>query len=100
MTDLELEAKRQQRILEIPQADSKLLAAHVVVYRTLGIEKEFALACMTELARRRDLGDDFDYESYIEAEIVKIPKLDELENISNLSRQIQNINAFKGVIKK
>lgn len=94
----ELEAKKQQRLLEIPQVDSKLLAAHVVIYRTLGINKEFAVACMEELVRRRGLGDDFDYENYIELEIAKIPKIDETS--SELARQIQNINSFRGVVKK
>lgn len=100
MNESEIEIKKLQKMLEIPQVDSKLLAAHIVVYRTLGIEKEFALACMEELARRRTLGEEFDYEIFIETEVAKIPKIDELENITNLSRQIKNINTFKGVIKK
>lgn len=95
----DVESKTMQRKLEIPQAASKVLAAHIVVYRTLGIEKDFAVTCMEELVRRRALGDDFDYETYIDEEVKKIPKIDD-ESMAAISRQIYNINAFKGVIKK
>lgn len=99
MNDDDLESKEAQRKSEIPQASSKVLAAHVVVYRTLGIEKDFAIACMEELVRRRAAGDDFDYEVFIDEEVKKIPKIDD-ESMAALSRQIHNINAFKGAIKK
>lgn len=53
----------------------------VITYRYLGMFKEYALSCMKELARRRTEGDDFDFETYIDAELSKLPKIDLKLNI-------------------
>lgn len=53
--------------------DSKALAVQIVVFRLLGIRKEIAIKCMEELQRRRQNGDDFKFEEYIEKELKKSP---------------------------
>jgi hypothetical protein len=47
----------------------------IVANRYLGIMKDEAILCMQELARRRGLGDDFEFEKYIVALQEKLPKL-------------------------
>jgi hypothetical protein len=55
------------------EVDSKTLAANVVVYRLLAINKELAIVCMQELYARRENGDDFKYEEYIERQLKEMP---------------------------
>lgn len=84
----------QELIQEIPQANSEVLAAHVVVYRTLGINRELAKACMQELANRRKFS-DFDYEGFIEEKVKEIPltkKLDTVKTSQAIQKQVQGIN--------
>ena len=76
--ELDLHEKRKfefvQRVISIANSPSDAVAAQVVAFRVIGIGREFALICMSELARRRELGEDFDFENYIERETKKIPK--------------------------
>jgi hypothetical protein len=53
---------------------SQALAAKVVAYRALGLFKDDARLAMAELARRKDEGDDFDFEKYIEDKLKEVPK--------------------------
>jgi len=53
---------------------SQSLAAKVVAYRALGLFKDEARLAMAELVQRRDEGDDFEYEKYIEDKLKEIPK--------------------------
>jgi hypothetical protein len=53
---------------------SQALAAKVVAYRALGMFKEEAREAMIELAKRKDEGDDFDYEKYINEKLEEVPK--------------------------
>lgn len=79
LEELSLEEKENHelrlKLLMLEQAQSEALAAHVVLYKVLGLYKDSALACMAELARRRKNGEDFDYENFIEVEIKKLPKI-------------------------
>jgi hypothetical protein len=64
----------------------------IVAHRYLGIMKDEAILCMQELARRRGLGDDFQFEEYIKALQEKLPKLKlDVEKIMK--------DPFKGVKK-
>ena len=88
-TDPELinEVNRISRRISIGFSTSETLAAHVVIYKTLNMDKEIALLCMKELAHRRELGEDFDYETYIEEEIKKIPKMRDI-NLPEMGKKI------------
>jgi hypothetical protein len=67
--------KIEQTLLDsIIESDSKTLAAQVVLYRAIGINKEISVACMQELLNRRDGGDKFDFIKFIDDELSKIPK--------------------------
>jgi hypothetical protein len=73
------ELLRVSRLISVGFSTSEALASHVVVYKTLGIDRELAQVCMKELARRRTLGEDFDYEQFIEDKIKEIPKMQGLD---------------------
>lgn len=77
-------------LLNLGQVSSERLAAQVVLYKTLGLQKDLALICMAELSRRRGLGEDFDFETFIEQEIKKIPPIPEL----NLEDSYKKVNQF------
>ena len=53
---------------------SKTLCAIIVSYRSLGILKEESRNAMIELMIRKENGDDFDFEDFINKELEKIPK--------------------------
>lgn len=61
--------------IPIEEKDSKQLAAIVVSYRILGMNKELSKLCMAELLKRKEEGDLFDYESFIAEEVGKSPKI-------------------------
>lgn len=80
---------------EIDKMSSEVLAAHVVVYRVLGMNKEFSLLCMKELVNRRKNGDDFQYEEYIDTKITEFPQPKNM-NLLNISNEIKkHINNIK-----
>jgi len=54
---------------------SKTLAAIVMSYRALGLNKPQAIAAMQELAERKANGDDFDYETWIKEQLKNVPKV-------------------------
>jgi len=81
-------------VVPIERRKSETLAAHIVIYKTLNIDRETALLCMAELGRRRMLGDEFDYETFIEVEVAKVPKIS-----SNLPELYKIIN-FKNILGK
>lgn len=85
------------RFAALTSTDSKALAAQVVAYRIFKLQKDFAIACMEELAKRRQLGDPFDYETFIEEEIKKIPEIPnlDLKSINNLL----NIKQLASLVK-
>ena len=87
MTDEKKRLIKESQMASVKTSPSKTLAAHVVAYRALKTNKDIALACMNELAKRKDDGDNFDYESYIEAELAKIPKPQGL----NYAKMIENM---------
>jgi hypothetical protein len=76
-------------------ADSKTLAAQIVLFKTLGVGKENAVKCMEELSFRRTNGDDFQFENWIEEEVKKVPKTTN----SNFSSMLKLENLMKMVKK-
>ena len=81
------EIVRTSRLLSVPGTPDKSLAAVVVVYRTLGIDKELSILCMHELAKRRQMGSQFDYEAFIVEELSKMPKRQDM-NLVKISQDI------------
>lgn len=60
--------------IKIAQFSNKKLCEIVIVNRYLGSMKNEAIQCMQELAKRRVAGDTFDYETFIETEVKKLPE--------------------------
>lgn len=86
---------KESQMASVKTSPSETLAAHVVVYRALKINKDIALACMKELAKRKEDGDDFDFETYIEDELAKVPKPKTM-NYAQMIREMQNNFEKKG----
>ena len=98
--DLSPDYRTQIKRLNVSQMTSDVLAAYVVAYKTIGIDKEFAIICMAELSRRRTLGEDFDFENFIEVELAKMPKMEHMD-IVKLSLGIKNnVEALKETVKR
>ena len=92
------ELLRVSRLISVGFSTSESLAAHVVVYRTLGLDKELAQVCMKELARRRTLGEEYNYETYIEEKIKEIPKPKGVD-FKSLSVNVDDLKNLIGGIK-
>ena len=70
---------------------SQLLATRVVLYRALGYEKEQAIDAMKELALRKQAGDEFDFEQYINDKLQEFPKTTFNSNVSEAIRKAFNM---------
>ena len=57
----------------LTQFSIKKICEIIVVDRYLGSLNQEAILCMEELAKRREAGDTFDYESFIDLELKKLP---------------------------
>jgi hypothetical protein len=80
--------------MDFSKNKSEDLAAQVVLYRSLKINKELSTKCMIELAKRREAGDQFDFESFIEQELNKLPKpQNKSGNISNILKLLENFKS-------
>lgn len=86
--------KELEKYLDILSSPSDSLAAMVVSYKTLGWDRNGALICMAELARRRGLEEEFDFETFIEAEIQKIPKFIPVDLLKISQGLVLNIKSF------
>jgi len=60
---------------KVPEFASTKLCEMIVCDRYFGLGKNIAVICMEELAKRRLNGDDFDFESYIDAAYAELPPL-------------------------
>lgn len=60
----------------IPSYPSKKLCEMIVCGRYIGFYQDISILCMEELAIRRDAGDQFDFETYIDESYNSLPKLD------------------------
>lgn len=57
----------------ISSYDDKRLCEMIVCVRYFGLDQNIGTLCMQELARRRELGDNFDFETYIESSYQELP---------------------------
>lgn len=85
---LKLAQQSPNLIDTLANKNNEVLAAHIVTFRHLGINKELAIASMQILAQRKKEGSDFDYQSYIEEKLAEAPspQMDEKQKSA-----IQNI---------
>src|SRR3990167_4598425 len=97
VSNVDATEEEEELIRAIGSAQSNVLAAYVVLYRSLGMFKNVAIACMEELARRRSVGENFDYETYIEIELNKLPKIQPLD--LDMVKGLLNVQAITKMIK-
>lgn len=80
--------------LNIPTYSSKKLCEMIVCDRYFGCYKEMALLCMEELANRRILGDNFNFEEFINNSMSDLPPLNfQIPDLGSILRGLigQNI---------
>jgi hypothetical protein len=78
-------------IEQIKEASNEFLAANIVAFRVLGMNKKLSIACMEELARRKtELNSEFNFEEFITKEIAKCKKPNDSQ-MDLLSNVIKNI---------
>lgn len=82
---------------DLKNLKSEALAAQVVIYRMLGINKELSIKCMEELLIRKNNSDEFDYEKYIIEELNKSPKINDQE--VNMLKNLMKLN-FKDIVNE
>ncbi len=62
-------------IVNVQSCTSQELCNFVIAFRYLGVFRPRAVEAMKELAARHQNGDAFDFETYIQEEFSKLPKL-------------------------
>tara|TARA_Y100000310_G_C20364424_1_gene660497 strand:+ start:14 stop:340 length:327 start_codon:yes stop_codon:yes gene_type:complete len=90
---------KKSQMASVKTSTSETLAAHVVLYRSLNMNKDIAIACMEELMKRKKNGDDFDFETHIDNEVAKVPKpknADYAKIIRDMQRNFDS-NTKKGI---
>lgn len=60
----------------IPNYTSEKLSEMIAVERYIGFHPEVSVMCMEELSKRRQAGDPFPFEDYIDNSLSGLPKLD------------------------
>lgn len=74
--------------LNISTYSSEKLCEIIVCDRYFKSYKDLSIKCMKELAKRRDDGDEFDFECYIEKSLSEMPKFDfSTPDLGNILRQ-------------
>ncbi len=64
-----MENKSEDQLIK--EAKSKILAGYVIAYRLFKLNKDLSVKCMVELMVRKENGDDFDFEKYIEENVLE-----------------------------
>lgn len=92
----EFELNEEQIQKDLSKYPSEKLADMVIAHRYLGLFKQTCVLAMEELAKRRENGDDFNYEGYIDTNIATLPKL----NFGNKEggSMLDMLQAIKGTI--
>lgn len=70
------EEEKQEFINNLNKFSNTKLCEIVITNRYIGVMRDEAVLSMEELVKRRNNGDNFDYETYIQQEFEKLPKLD------------------------
>jgi len=60
----------------LPKYSTQKLCDMIICNRYFVLHKDITVMCMEELAKRRDAGDTFDFENYIETNSKDLPDLD------------------------
>lgn len=80
----------------LPQYNSTKLCEMIVCDRYFGFNQQIAVMCMEELAKRRQAGDVFDFEAYIEEAYGQLPPLNfKIPDLRNSLQQMINMGKNK-----
>jgi hypothetical protein len=80
----------------LPKYTVEKLCEMIVADRYFKFNDEIQVMCMEELARRREAGDPFEFETYIETSLKELPVLsDAMPNIRDV---LSNMVKTKGLV--
>lgn len=90
LDDIEMnESEVKSRIHEF---STTKLCDLIINYRYLGLFRELYVASMEELSKRRQNGDNFDFEKYIEENLNKLPKITlQVDNLYGALEQLRKL---------
>jgi len=88
--DLQPEVNVQEIIDNLSKYDSKKLCDIIICYRYLSLNKDLSILCMEELGKRRIIGDNFDFENYIDKSQKDLPTLN--FSIPDIGAFLKNIS--------
>lgn len=85
--------KKEKTVIHnsLDNESSENLAARIVVFRKLGINKDDSKKAMIILHKRKLQGDDFDYNSYIESKISEFDAVEKKVDISTVKNMLVNM---------
>lgn len=63
---------------------SETLAIMIIAYRVLGLNKSVAIDAMQELYNRKQNGDEFDFQSFIDSNVNEIKKAHPQTNLDSM----------------
>lgn len=75
-SDKPIELDENKATENIARYTSIKLADIIITYRYFGLYEKLSIYAMEELAKRRELGDHFKYEEYIETNLTSLPSLE------------------------
>lgn len=74
----------------IPIFTSQKLCDMIICERYFNMNKEIAIFCMEELSKRRQDGDQFNFEQYIETSFQELPKLNfDMPDLRTILNQVK-----------
>jgi hypothetical protein len=75
----------------LPQFSSEKLCSIIVCHRYFGGFQEEAVMCMQELSDRRQAGQAFPFEEFIEQSLAKLPVLKKGTNLQDVMRTMDKV---------
>lgn len=75
----------------VPTFTSRKLCEMIVCDRYFGFAEKVSIHCMEELAKRREAGDNFDFETYIDNAYKELPQLNfNMPDLRSVLNQVIN----------
>lgn len=100
--DIKNKIEKVKRLYRLYNLDPQFLCTYIILYKTLGMNKDLAMDAMEVLYYRVNiLKENFDYDSFIRDKIKTIPVVQDLSSTSKSSANLlKDITSFSGVTIK
>jgi hypothetical protein len=82
--------------IRLDDKSSETLAAIVLAFRVLGINRDDAAKAMQILSQRRADGEEFDYEQFIKDHMEKVPKVNHQQTFQTIKQIFAGLKVPRG----